>query len=348
MLRGFSTFLVHVMVCIVTLFTFVPTQGQNPFEIKAKPKTTTVPSSQVVKPTVAKPPSTTVPVATTPKAIAPIKKDSAVANTTIIPPATIANPFDIVRVKPSSTPTASPTVVTPSTTTTPENTTAENSTTPSNGNKPQNFLFVIVLSVLVFLTLMLTLSRMLVSKIWQGFLSNNMFRLLYRERSALNTTAYIILYSMFLINVAILTFLYLRSHNLLIGGTEWQTLLLCIVGVALGFGLKHAILWYMGAILPIYKDVELYHFIIIIFGITAGLFLAPLNVFIAYSEPTMLPFYFGIASVILGIIYAYRVIRSLMIGQKYLISNTVHFFIYVLVVELIPILVLYKLSTPLL
>ncbi|MEY4903333.1 MAG: hypothetical protein RLZZ292_1148 [Bacteroidota bacterium] len=341
MLRGFSTFLAYAMVCFCTLFTFVPTQGQNPFEIKSKPKTTTISPSQAVKPAVAKPLSTTVPIATTPKAIVPIKKDSVPVIPTAAP-TTVVNPFDIVRVRPSSTTTPSPTVATPSVTTT------ENTTPSSNGNKPQNFLFIIVLSVLVFLTLMLTLSRMLVSKIWQGFLSNNMFRLLYRERSALNTTAYFILYSMFLINVAILTFLYLRSHNLLIGGTEWQTLLLCLTGVVLGFGLKHVILWFMSSILPIYKDIDLYHFIIVIFGITAGLFLAPLNVFIAYSEPGMLPFYFGIASVILGIIYAYRFVRCLLIGQKYLISNTVHFFIYVLVVELIPILILYKLSTPLL
>jgi Domain of unknown function (DUF4271) len=297
MLRGFSTFLAYAMVYLFTLFTFVPTQGQNPFEIKSKPKTTPIAPRQAV----AKPPATVVPVATTPKATVPIKKDSVA--TTTAPPTTVANPFDIVRVRPSSpsttTTTLSPTVVTPSVTTT------ENATPSSNGNKPQNFLFIIVLSVLFFLTLMLTLSRMLVSKIWQGFLSNNMFRLLYRERSALNTTAYFILYSMFLINVAILTFLYLRSHNLLIGGTEWQTLLLCIAGVILGFGTKHAILGFMSSVLPIYKDIDLYHFIIVIFGITAGLLLAPLNVFIAYSNPQMLPFYFGFAAVILGIIYAY-------------------------------------------
>ncbi len=341
--RGFSTFLAYIMVCVGTLFTFVPTQGQNPFEIKSKPKTTTTPPSQVTKPTVSKPASTTVPLVATPKVVIPVKKDSVSLTTTTVPPPPTVNPFDIIRVTPASTTTISTKPVAPTVASTPEN-----STTSRNGNKPQNFLFIIVLSVLVFLTLMLTLSRMLVSKIWQGFLSNNMFRLLYRERSALNNTAYLILYSMFLLNVAILTFLYLRSHNLLIGGTEWQTLLLCIAGVLVGFGLKHLILWFMSSILPIYKDINLYHFIIVIFGITAGLFLAPLNVFIAYSEPNMLPFYFGVASVILGIIYAYRFIRSLMIGQKYLISNTVHFFIYVLVVELIPILILYKLSTPLL
>ncbi|NJN77358.1 MAG: DUF4271 domain-containing protein [Saprospiraceae bacterium] len=99
----------------------------------------------------------------------------------------------------------------------------------------------------------------------------------------------------------------------------------------------------MSYIFPFSKEMNLYNFMIAIFNFVMGIVLLPIIIFVAFtSSNTHTPLLYFALSVVL-IIYLFRMIRSLLIVNKYLIHNKFHFFMYLCTVEIAPILILLKL-----
>jgi hypothetical protein len=212
-----------------------------------------------------------------------------------------------------------------------------------NQPKPQSFLFALVLGILFLLTLLVSLSRSLIQKIYQAFFSDIVLRSLQRERSSLNTTIYISLYVMFMINVGVFIYLTMRHYGVLFYGSDSITLLFCILsilGIIIG---KHLILGLLSFVFPISKELGVYNFVILIFGIITGLILAPCNVFLAYSEMPTSEYIIKTVSIIFLIIYTLIAIRSLFIVRNYIFQHFFHFLLYLCAVEIIPILIIQKL-----
>jgi hypothetical protein len=243
------------------------------------------------------------------------------------------NPFEIVApVSPSqnNTPIIAPIIPT---------ITTETVSLRENG---QGFLFAIVLGVLLFLTVLVTMSRNLISRIYQSFLNDTVLKTLYRERGPLTSSFYIALYAMFLVNLGVFFFLILFNYNKIFNHSQLYTLFYCIIGVAVIFTGKHALLKLLAFIFPINKEMNLYSFIIVVFGILIGLILAPVNVFLAYADTSTAQIMIVATSVgILGI-YAFRSLRSLILAQNYILPNFFHFLLYLCAVEIAPILIILK------
>ena len=105
---------------------------------------------------------------------------------------------------------------------------------------------------------------------------------------------------------------------------------------------KHLLLFIVGYIFPIQKELGLYNFTIMVFGIISGLLLLPINIVIAYvpMEIGKVVVYLSLGAIIA--IYLFRIIRGLSIGSKYLVLHKFHFFIYLCTVEILPVIVLLK------
>ena len=84
----------------------------------------------------------------------------------------------------------------------------------------QQFLFFTVLTMMVILTLLITIFRIFIGKIWQAFKRENMLSQFLREQSAGVTFAYLLLYVMFFINAGIFTFLALKHFDQKIADTQ--------------------------------------------------------------------------------------------------------------------------------
>jgi hypothetical protein len=208
--------------------------------------------------------------------------------------------------------------------------------------RPQQFLFGLVLTILLLLTLLVSLSRNLISKIYQAFFNDIVLRALHRERGSLNTTVYVGLYSMFIINLGVFVYLILRYYGYLFHGSDILTLLYCIFGVAGLIISKHIVLSTLAYIFPIEKQINTYSFIILIFGVLIGLILAPMNVFLAYSDAKMAEYIILGMGGFLGLTYILCALRSLFLARSYLLPHFFHFLLYLCSVEIIPLLLLYK------
>lgn len=212
----------------------------------------------------------------------------------------------------------------------------------AQNNKPQGFLFSLVLGILLILTILVSLSRGLITKIYQAFFNDIVLKVLFRNRSSLSTSTYLALYGMFMINLGVFLYLVLRNYGWLINQSDIQTLSVCVIGVAVLIITKHLVLASLSYVFPISKEIDLYSFIIMIFGILMGLLLAPVNVFFAYSDAkTAQMLIIGIA-IVLGIVYGLKAIRSLFLVQNVIFSDFLHFLLYLCAIELVPILLILK------
>lgn len=205
------------------------------------------------------------------------------------------------------------------------------------------FLFTVLVGLLALLTILVTMFRQVYQRAYRGFLNENMLNQIHRESQGSGPLPYFILYGFFLLNAGTFVFLVTRHFGAVLPGGLWQGWLMCAGGVSLLLIAKHLLLAFLGAVFPVGKEVASYNFTIVVFGTLLGLLLVPANVFIAYGPAEFTrPAVFTTFGVI-GLVYAFRSLRGLFIANNFLASNKFHFFLYLCIVEITPVLVLVKL-----
>ncbi len=210
-----------------------------------------------------------------------------------------------------------------------------------SGN-PQNFIFWVIFVILILLTLLLSVNRAFVGRVFQAFFNDNVLRQLHRELASVNIIIYFLLYLMFVLNVGILAFLLLRHFGEVEPGRQFTMLINCLLGAFAVFGIKHLLLTFIGAVFPIHKMTNLYQFTMVVFGINLGIFLVATNIGIAYLpiQYTLYCIYFMAFGTL--IVYLLRTFRSLFILGGNLLLYQFHFFIYLCAVEIAPLAILIK------
>ena len=155
---------------------------------------------------------------------------------------------------------------------------------------------------------------------------------------------YLILYAFSLILIGIFLFLVLNYYKISFFATPMLDLMTSVGVVFAIFLTKHLVLQIISTIFPISKEMGQYSFTIIIFGIIVGLLLIPSILLIFYAPSTLtMPIIYG-SFAIIGLIYLYRILRSLFIGVKYISLHKFHFFVYLCTIEIAPLLILMKLA----
>jgi Domain of unknown function (DUF4271) len=265
------------------------------------------------------------------EAVAP--QDSA----TVIPVST--NPFDIVAAPVDGLPIKGPGF----------QIRAERNVKPLTAKEKETnyrrFLFVSILIMFIVLTLIVTIFRILIEKIWKAFLNDNLLNQLHREQSSGLAVAYVILYLLFFINAGLFAFLAARHFGFMVSTSNLYALLMGIGSIAGFFVAKHIVLWLAGFIFPIGKEVDSYQFTIMIFNIIIGLFLVPVVLFIAYAPQSTTNIVVYGALGILGLIYLFLCLRGLFISNRFIASNKFHFLLYLCAVEIAPIMAIFKIAT---
>ena len=209
----------------------------------------------------------------------------------------------------------------------------------------QRFLIITVLTVIAIMTIVITVFRIFIAKIWKAFLNDNILSQLLREQGAGVTIAYLILYLIFFINAGIFAFLALRYFNIKVPvpNSNVLGLLLCIGGVGLFYSVKHLLLSVVSYVFPIEKEVGRYSFTVMVFNIVAGIFLAPVILFAAYSSEGISGAVIKMTILALLGVMLFRGLRGLFIANRFFAWHKFHFFLYLCAVELAPLLVTFKL-----
>jgi Domain of unknown function (DUF4271) len=277
------------------------------------------------------------------------KKDTSTTNSSTRAAAAAKNPFDVFRQDtPDVEVTATPTTGNPFD--------IYRSADPSGGQrtfqavkkriviKPKtgNFRFTMLVMMLAYLMVLVGSSRSFLQKIYGGFLNDNLLRIQYRELSSVTLPGYLAFYALFIANISIFTYLVLDYLGNVGTDNRLEILFSCIFGIAIAFVLKHFILSLVGFVFPISKEVGLYAMTISVFNIILGLILAPMNLLVAYAPTTMTKNLLLLTVAMIALVYGYRIIRSLLIGLRFVGENLFHFLLYLCTMEIAPLMVIAK------
>ncbi len=215
----------------------------------------------------------------------------------------------------------------------------------SEAGKRSLFLFSAVMTVLVSLTLLTTLFRGFFSRSWQAFINENMLNQFFREREGVGGLSYFFLYGFFFVNVGLFVWFILDYFqiNIRLINNHFVLWLCCTFGVMGLFLAKHLLLSIIGLIFPIQKETAFYSFVIMIFSIIIGLLLVPVNLGLAYGPASTREGLLYGALLAIGLIYLYRVLRGLIIANRFLLFHKFHFLLYICSVEIAPVMILVKL-----
>lgn len=227
-------------------------------------------------------------------------------------------------------------------TTNSENSSAEIQPQPTD-TKVRRFIFSIIILDLILVAIMLTLMRNFFEKSYISFINENLLNQVFRERQAGTLIPFLIFYVLFFYNLSLFIYLLIEHYNLPIVLNPLPTFLYILLGVSLAFFGKHLLLRIVGFIFPIDQELRKYSFTIMIFGIIIGFFLLLANLLIAYGPGSITKYIIYTSLGIITLIYLFRTLRGLFIGNKYIWFHKFHFLLYICTVEIAPAIIMWKL-----
>lgn len=208
----------------------------------------------------------------------------------------------------------------------------------------EGFILGLMLFSFLLLAILVTLFRAYFQKVMRSISNGNMLSQAHREYQQGQRFPYIVLYFAFMVNAGIFIFLMIRRvYDLQIKYSNGQLLLLCIGSVVAIFLFKHLLLFFIGRIFPVQKEISVYSFTIMVFSIFIGISLFLGNVALGLGAENLLyPIVLGVVGFV-GLVYLVRSFRGLLIGSRFIPLHIFHFLLYICTAEIAPVAVLVKL-----
>ena len=181
---------------------------------------------------------------------------------------------------------------------------------------------------------------------------SNVFQLIFqspirqkqtREQLQQNNLASLFSNILFILNASIFV-------SLLAVKNAWVDLSLysCIGYSAVGFtalySFKFLFLWLSGWLFSQGEAIGNYSFIVFLTNKVMGVFLIPAILLLAFSPESVQDFAYNSALIVISIFFVYRYLVSFSIVRASLKVSAFHFFLYLCTCEVLPMLVLYKLT----
>lgn len=125
-------------------------------------------------------------------------------------------------------------------------------------------------------------------------------------------------------------------------GPVWLLVLFCSGVLACIYMVKYMVTLFAGLVFNVKEAAGTYSFIVFLVNRVMGIILLPLLILLAFYSGDAKAVMFTIAACTVVLLLVYRYILSLTVIRKNLKVSALHFFIYLCAVELMPLLVIYK------
>ena len=122
----------------------------------------------------------------------------------------------------------------------------------------------------------------------------------------------------------------------------WLLFMYSVLMLASIYSIKYLIIKFSGWVFSAKAASNMYAFIVFLTNKIIGIFLVPIAILVAFTDGAMIPNFKIIALVVVGLLFVYRFIFSFAAIRNNLKISPLHFFIYLCAVELIPILIMFK------
>ncbi|HMG14802.1 MAG TPA: DUF4271 domain-containing protein [Saprospiraceae bacterium] len=210
------------------------------------------------------------------------------------------------------------------------------------GVKPELF-FGLFIGLFILLALISATSRNVYIKILFALKNDSSLKVFKREAGNFYLSPIILLYLFWLINLGCFLFLLGQYYKISIiyqGRTAVFFEFISIISLIIL--IKHLLWYFTSQLFSFKKEMDLFHFGIILINILLGLILFPINIFLIYIPLTLLKTvaFLGIFAIIS--MYVYRAFIGLLVTNKFILGNLFHFLLYFCTVEIAPFVIILK------
>lgn len=203
-----------------------------------------------------------------------------------------------------------------------------------------SFIFWVMLFSWALLALVLANRREILSKLVKSTFNENVLKLTKREEGERFSLHFFIMYAVFFINLSVFIYLIVKHFSNLDSILIWFYMLMAVTAIYI---VRHFTLHFIGWLFPIEKEMSLFSFMIMLLNLLGGLLLIPFNLAMAFGSEVLFIPALVVASILLGLLLLIRYTRGFFITANLIVSNVLLFFIYLCAVEIMPILVGYRL-----
>ena len=181
---------------------------------------------------------------------------------------------------------------------------------------------------------------------------NNIFRVFFNTSLRQNQLTDLLLQAklpslifniFFIISTGIYAWLILDHYNLLKQKSDYLFIGLSILAIGIIYLVKFISLKFMGWISGMSAATDQYIFVIFLINKIIGIILLPFIVLLAFAPTGWINIIIISSFCVMGILFLLRYLRSYGLLQNQLRINPFHFVLYITGVEILPILILYKL-----
>ncbi len=184
--------------------------------------------------------------------------------------------------------------------------------------------------------------RPVLARCVQAIYNDGILSQLHRQRESGQGLIFFFSYALFFLSGGFFAYLVGQTFEIFPSDQPWQyTAYLTVLLVAIVLA-KHLLLWLIGQLFPIGREIRKYNFAIMVFGIVIGMMLVFVNLLISYAPASTTHLLAWSALILLGSIYFIRSLRGLLIGSRYINGKLLHFLLYICTVEIAPLLYLYR------
>ncbi|MEO6219768.1 MAG: DUF4271 domain-containing protein [Ginsengibacter sp.] len=118
----------------------------------------------------------------------------------------------------------------------------------------------------------------------------------------------------------------------------------CILGIGLLYFIKYCILKFIGWVSSMQQTVDSFIFIIFLVNKVSGIVLVPFLIILAFSMPFLVHYVTTISLLVVLLFFLSRYIKTYAVLEHKFPLNGFHFLIYIFATEIIPLVLLYKIT----
>lgn len=146
----------------------------------------------------------------------------------------------------------------------------------------------------------------------------------------------------FIISGGMFIYFLLLHYNWVNEQNRWIIIGSCIGVLGLIYFLKFCILKFTGWVTGYHEETNTYIFIFFLINKIIGIFLVPFIILMAFADMAIVKVAVVISLIIIGFLVLLRFFRSYGLLQNQLKVSRFHFFLYILGIEILPLLLIYK------
>ncbi len=146
----------------------------------------------------------------------------------------------------------------------------------------------------------------------------------------------------FIISGGLFIYFLLLHYNWVNEQNRWIIIGSCIGVLGLIYFLKFCILKFTGWVTGYHEETDTYIFIFFLINKIIGIFLVPFIILMAFADTDIVKIAVAISLIIIGLLVLLRFFRSYGLLQNQLKVSRFHFFLYILGIEILPLLLIYK------